>query len=95
MKKTDKNINGVLSHGVIFSSSVSNLIKRLGTPTIENNCDREEIKYAWNMETEKGVLFMVSNSRYKYRLELDDIISWVIFTKEKKESIIIRDELIK
>ena len=78
MRHTTKSAAGTSFHGDVFTATVSDLRKILGSPKFEHNDGEDKTNFDWTMETEDGQIFTVYDWKYYRPLEENELVEWHI-----------------
>ena len=76
MKKTEKSTNGTSFHDVKIITTVNELIRVLGEPTIHNNTGKNKVNFEWDCETEDGDVVTIYDWKEYRVLGLDEHIEF-------------------
>ena len=76
MKKTNKSANGTSFHDVVIKTSVNELVRVLGEPTIQDNTGEDKVNVEWVCENEFGDVVTIYDWKEYRPIELDEEIEF-------------------
>ncbi len=86
-------INGTSFHDVIIKTSINQLTKILGEPSIQDNTGEDKVNVEWQVITEDGVVGTIYDWKEYRRLDRDDLVEFHIGGYNKNDTLIVKDKL--
>ncbi len=97
MKKLDDSqshlVNGTSFHDVTIRTSINELTKLLGEPSMSDNSGEDKVNVEWEVITEDGTVGTIYDWKEYKRLEGDDVVEFHIGGHTKLDTTIIFEEL--
>jgi hypothetical protein len=93
MKKTEKSTNGTSFHDVKIITTVNELIRVLGEPTIQDNTGKNKVNFEWDCETEDGDVVTIYDWKEYRVLGLDEHIEFHLGGHDLIPTLDAKDEL--
>ena len=86
-------INGTSFHDVTIKTSINQLIKVLGEPSIQDNTGEDKVNVEWEVITDDGTVGTIYDWKEYRRLDGDDLVEFHIGGHNKSDTLIIKNEL--
>jgi hypothetical protein len=86
-------INGTSFYDVTIKTSINQLTKVLGEPSIQDNTGEDKVNVEWEVITEDGVVGTIYDWKEYRRLDGDDVVEFHIGGFNKSDTLIIKNEL--
>ena len=97
MKKLDDSqshlVNGTSFHDVTIRTSINELTKLLGEPSMEDNSGEDKVNVEWEVITEDGTVGTIYDWKEYRRLDGDTVVEFHIGGHTKLDTTIIFREL--
>lgn len=86
-------VNGTSFHDVTIKTSINQLTKVLGEPSIQDNTGEDKVNVEWEVITDDGTVGTIYDWKEYRRLGGDDLIEFHIGGHNKSDTLIIKNEL--
>ena len=86
-------INRTSFHDVTIKTSINQLTKVLGEPSIQDNTGEDKVNVEWHVITEDGVVGTIYDWKEYRRLDRDDLVKFHIGGFNKSDTLIIKNKL--
>jgi len=86
-------INETSFYDVTIKTSINQLTKVLGEPSIQDNTGEDKVNVEWEVITEDGVVGTIYDWKEYRRLDGDDLVKFHIGGYDKNDTLIVKDKL--
>ena len=86
-------VNGTSFHDVTIKTSINQLIKVLGEPSMDNNSGEDKVNVEWEVIIDNNIVGTIYDWKEYRRLDGDDLVEFHIGGFNKNDTVIIKNEL--
>ena len=95
MRKTKMSAFGTSFHNVVIKTTVNELTRVLGEPTIQDNTGKDKVNFEWVCENIDGHVVTIYDWKEYRIIELDEIIEFHLGGRDLIHTLDGKDELLR
>ena len=86
-------VNGTSFHDVTIKTSINQLTKVLGEPSMDNNSGEDKVNVEWEVIIDNNIVGTIYDWKEYRRLDGDDLVEFHIGGFNKNDTVVIKNEL--